>query len=320
MATLMAQFVNAPGPLLCNSDKPSTAVACLTAIPSRLSAFPPRIGRSSAASRDGGLDAAGDEKFYRGLRWHGRPGEGSGSRRSRKMLALGGGEGAVASMVDLLLQRPPTWVSALLSNLVIFVVGSPPVCGMSKVFFVNEWNVDTGSKQGTAVTKLKIAQKEAQGVAEKRRGRRGPGSVIGSSAAGCLCAFLSIFQIGGKSFAGLWQLGFVASFCTKLSDTVSSEIGKAYGKTTYLITTFKIVPRGTEGAVSIEGTFAGLLASIIFVSIGTSLGLVRHLLLCMSHMHILSVTLLVSHAYFILRISFQEVLKHRHQLSFINKI
>ena len=86
--------------------------------------------------------------------------------------------------------------------------------------------------QGTAVTKLKITQKEAQGVAEKRRGRRGPGSVIGSSAAGCVCSLLSIYGIGGPAFSGLWQLGFVASFCTKLSDTVSSEIGKAYGKIT----------------------------------------------------------------------------------------
>lgn len=77
-----------------------------------------------------------------------------------------------------------------------------------------------------------MAQKEAQGVAEKRKGRRGPGSVVGSSAAGCLCAFLSILGVGGASFSPLWRLGFVASFCTKLSDTVSSEIGKAYGKTT----------------------------------------------------------------------------------------
>ena len=89
-----------------------------------------------------------------------------------------------------------------------------------------------GVCQGTAATKVKMAQKVAQGVAEKKRGRRGPGSVIGSSAAGCICAFLTIFGVGGEAFSRLWRLGFVASFCTKLSDTVSSEIGKAYGKTT----------------------------------------------------------------------------------------
>lgn len=79
---------------------------------------------------------------------------------------------------------------------------------------------------------MKMAQKEAHGIAEKRKGRRGPSSVIGSSAAGCVCAFLSISGIGGEAFARLWELAFVASFCTKLNDTVSSEIGKAYGKTT----------------------------------------------------------------------------------------
>jgi uncharacterized protein (TIGR00297 family) len=56
----------------------------------------------------------------------------------------------------------------------------------------------------------------------------------------------------------------VASFCSKLSDTVSSEVGKAYGQTTYLITTFQLVPRGTEGAVSLEGTAAGAIAAVLF--------------------------------------------------------
>lgn len=80
-----------------------------------------------------------------------------------------------------------------------------------------------------------MAQKEAQGVAEKRKGRRGPGSVVGSSAAGCVCSFLSIYGVGGSAFLRIWELGFVASFCTKLSDTVSSEIGKAYGRTTSVL-------------------------------------------------------------------------------------
>ena len=91
--------------------------------------------------------------------------------------------------------------------------------------------IGLGFVQGTAATKVKMAQKMEQGVAEKRKGRRGPGSVIGSSAAGCVCAFLTISGVGGAAFSQLWRLGFVASFCTKLSDIVSSEIGKAYGKT-----------------------------------------------------------------------------------------
>ncbi|XP_039059297.1 protein VTE6, chloroplastic-like [Hibiscus syriacus] len=117
-----------------------------------------------------------------------------------------------------------------------------------------------------------MAQKEAQGVAEKRKGRREPGSLIRSSAAACVCAFLAVYGVGGEAFTRLWRLGFVASFCTKLSDTVSSEIGKAYGKTTYLVTDFRIVLRGTEGAVSLEGTVAGFLASVLLACIGCLLG------------------------------------------------
>ncbi|XP_074290142.1 protein VTE6, chloroplastic-like isoform X1 [Silene latifolia] len=193
------------------------------------------------------------------------------------------------TLVNIVQSNPATWQSAIVSNALIFVLGTPllmaglSLSGIATAFLLGTltWRafgstgfllVATYFVLGTAVTKVKMAQKEAQGVAEKRKGRRGPGSVIGSSAAGCVCAYLSIYGIGGKAFYQLWQLGFVASFCTKLSDTVSSEIGKAYGKTTYLVTTLKVVPRGTEGAVSVEGTFAGLLASILLACVACLTG------------------------------------------------
>ena len=42
---------------------------------------------------------------------------------------------------------------------------------------------------------------------------------------------------------------------------------QAYGKTTYLITTLKSVPRGTEGAISAEGTLAGAGAALAFAAL-----------------------------------------------------
>lgn len=70
----------------------------------------------------------------------------------------------------------------------------------------------------------------------------------GSAATGLACA---ICAAQGESFLGissnLYILGFVASLATKLSDTFASEIGKAYGKTTFLITTLERVEPGTEG-------------------------------------------------------------------------
>ncbi|XP_031092257.1 protein VTE6, chloroplastic-like [Ipomoea triloba] len=197
--------------------------------------------------------------------------------------------GVVQRVVQLVLTSPPTWQSAVASNLIIFVLGSPLlVSGLSLSGSASAFLLATLTWRafwipgfllaaiyfilGTAVTKVKLAQKEAQGIAEKRSGRRGPGSVIGSSSSACVCALLSIKGIGGAAFSRLWELGFVACFCTKLSDTVSSEIGKAYGKTTYLVTTLKVVPRGTEGAVSVEGTLAGLFASILLASTACIMG------------------------------------------------
>ncbi|CAM8946949.1 unnamed protein product [Rhodiola kirilowii] len=187
---------------------------------------------------------------------------------------------------------PATWKSSILCNFVIFTLGSPLlVAGLSAPGIASAFLLGTltwrsfGSSGfllvaayfviGTAVTKVKMAQKEAQGVAEKRKGRRGPGSVFGSSAAGCVCALVSIYGAPTDVVSHLLKLGFVASFCTKLSDTVSSEIGKAYGKITYLVTTLKVVPRGTEGAVSLEGTLAGLVAAALLAYVGCYLNLIK---------------------------------------------
>lgn len=40
------------------------------------------------------------------------------------------------------------------------------------------------------------------------------------------------------------------------------------------MTTFSVVPRGTEGAISLEGTIAGLIASVILAAVAYSINLV----------------------------------------------
>lgn len=140
---------------------------------------------------------------------------------------------------------------------------------------------------GSAVTRIGMARKEAAGIAEKRSGMRGPENVWGSALAGTLCAlgilWLSYWNSDGGVWIDLLRLGYVASFSTKLADTTASEVGKAYGKHTFLITTLKPVPPGTEGAVSLEGTLAGVAASGAIALLGWALGLISPLfvLLCL---------------------------------------
>ncbi|WP_089126294.1 TIGR00297 family protein [Tolypothrix sp. NIES-4075] len=136
---------------------------------------------------------------------------------------------------------------------------------------------------GSAVTRIGMKQKEAEGIAEKRSGARGPENVWGSALTGALCALaIGIINWGiistpiqTRLIASLLLLGFVASFSTKLSDTCASEVGKAYGKSTFLITTLQPVPRGTEGAVSLEGTLAGLVGSAAIAFLAWGVGLIN---------------------------------------------
>ncbi len=125
---------------------------------------------------------------------------------------------------------------------------------------------------GVGVTKIGKEIKEAAGIAEGRGGLRGPENVWGSALIGTLCALGTL--VAPESWQGLLILGYVASFCTKLSDTAASEVGKAYGKRTFLITTFRPVPPGTEGAVSLEGTLAGIVASLAIAVVGYAVGMV----------------------------------------------
>jgi uncharacterized protein (TIGR00297 family) len=125
---------------------------------------------------------------------------------------------------------------------------------------------------GSGVTRLGLKRKEALGIAEKRAGQRGPENVWGSAATGLLCALLTL---GANQF---WQplllLAYVASFSTKLADTTASEVGKAYGNRTFLITTWQPVPKGTEGAVSLSGTLAGVAGSFILPLLAWGLALI----------------------------------------------
>ena len=135
---------------------------------------------------------------------------------------------------------------------------------------------------GSAVTRIGMAQKEAEGIAEKRSGARGPENVWGSALVAALCAvgfwmvkvwnYRELMQFGvlppwSMALPPLLLLAYTSSIATKLSDTAASEVGKAYGKRTFLITTLKPVARGTEGAVSLEGTIAGVIASLLIAAI-----------------------------------------------------
>lgn len=106
----------------------------------------------------------------------------------------------------------------------------------------------------------------------------------GSAATSLACAICAVQ--GGRQFLGissqLHVLGFCTGLATKLADTFASEIGKAYGKTTFLITNFKRSEPGVEGAVSVEGTAAAAVGGFLLSSYGLAIGLIDGPMLAIS--------------------------------------
>ena len=123
---------------------------------------------------------------------------------------------------------------------------------------------------GTLVTKIGFQNKQSRGLAEARGGQRGPENVWGSAAVG---AFLALLIGSGVEPRALLMVGFAASFAAKLADTFGSEIGKRFGRTTVLITSLRPVPPGTEGAISLEGTLASAVGSIVMTLVTLALQL-----------------------------------------------
>ncbi len=122
---------------------------------------------------------------------------------------------------------------------------------------------------GSAATRLGYARKAARGVAEKRGGARSWREALANSLAG---AFFSILVIT-THHEGAFLIALIAAFAEAAGDTVSSEIGQWISPRAYLITTFRPVPAGQDGGVSVGGSMAGLLASALIVALGYGMGL-----------------------------------------------
>jgi len=117
-------------------------------------------------------------------------------------------------------------------------------------------------------TKLGYGQKQRLGTAEKSGGRSAS-QVLANLAVSVASALL----FAAKSDP-VFLLACVSALSEAAADTVSSEYGQAISEHPRLITTWKIVPPGTDGAVSVAGTFAGIIAALIVSAISASVHLI----------------------------------------------
>ncbi len=119
-------------------------------------------------------------------------------------------------------------------------------------------------------SKIGWRRKQALGIAEEREGRRGAGNAL----ANCLVAAVAALVAITSPYQGLAWLALVTALTAGAADTVASEIGKAWGRRTFLVIGFRPVPPGTSGAMSLEGTIANVVAAIGLAALGAAVGLI----------------------------------------------
>lgn len=117
-----------------------------------------------------------------------------------------------------------------------------------------------------AATRLGASRKQQLKVAEAKSGRSAS-QVMANLGIAALVLVITDFR-----YAFLPALAALAEVA---ADTTSSEIGTAFSGGTVLITTWRPVPSGTDGGISLIGTTAGLVAATVTAACALGLGLIR---------------------------------------------
>jgi uncharacterized protein (TIGR00297 family) len=118
---------------------------------------------------------------------------------------------------------------------------------------------------GFLVTRFKLELKIKKGVQEGRQGERTYKNVLANGLVPAIVVVVSFAS--GNENSILAGIVYIASLSEAASDTIASELGVLSSKVR-LITNFSKVEVGTDGGVSLYGTFWALMAAIFASIIG----------------------------------------------------
>ncbi len=117
-------------------------------------------------------------------------------------------------------------------------------------------------------TRFGYRHKQDLGVAERGDGRN----------AWQVLANLAVPALASAAFGAtgnpVWLLAIAAALAEAATDTVASEIGQTSRPTALLITTWKPVPAGTDGAITISGSIAGTVAGAVVATVAVMSGMI----------------------------------------------
>ncbi|MFC7133450.1 MULTISPECIES: DUF92 domain-containing protein [Salinibaculum] len=119
---------------------------------------------------------------------------------------------------------------------------------------------------GGLAAKYRYDEKADRGIAEENEGARGSSNVLANS----LVALVAVLAAAASPEFGLpdrlFLFAFAGAVAAALADTLSSEIGGLFDNPR-LVTSFRVVEPGTDGAVTWQGELAGLAGAGIIAGI-----------------------------------------------------
>lgn len=116
-------------------------------------------------------------------------------------------------------------------------------------------------------TRLGYGRKQKLGTAQNREGRTAS-QVLANLSISAACA--ACFALTGNA---AFLVATAAALSEAAADTVSSELGQAGSAKARLITTWKLVPTGTDGGVSVAGTLGGIAAAVLVTLVCAGVGM-----------------------------------------------
>lgn len=118
-------------------------------------------------------------------------------------------------------------------------------------------------------------RKERLGTAEDRRGREASQVAANLGVAALVCNGLVLSWMVKQNWLAVVKVFPALVFCAGLAalaaaaaDTVSSELGQVLSRHPRMITTFRKAEPGTDGAISMGGTLAGIAAAGVVAAVG----------------------------------------------------
>ncbi|HET7711728.1 MAG TPA: DUF92 domain-containing protein [Thermoanaerobaculia bacterium] len=126
---------------------------------------------------------------------------------------------------------------------------------------------------GTGLTRFGYRRKAERGLAQEDAGRRGFSHAFANVGVSSILALCSS-GMPAEYAMPMW-LAAAAALTTAAADTAGSEIGQLWGRTAFMPLSLRRVPPGTEGAISLQGTAAGVIAAIMVAVTASTVSLGR---------------------------------------------